>query len=87
MASWPDSLHSYSPEFPPVFAFTMSVSPVKLNFVYLCVSLLDRASRRKVAMSLGSDVFYRFLPLSLHLSGIEFPVRGSFFLMQSIDVK
>lgn len=79
MASWPDSLQSYSPEFPPVFAFRMSVSPVNLDLVDLRVSHLDGASHHKAAMSLGSDVFCRFLPLSLHLSGIEFPVRGSFF--------
>lgn len=64
---WTRSFQSYSLEFPPVFAFTMSVSPVNLNLVYLCVSRLDGASRRKVAMSLGSDVFCRLLPLSLHL--------------------
>lgn len=47
-----------------------------------CISLLDGASHHKVAMSLGCDILYRFLPFFLHLSGIEFPVRGSFFLIQ-----
>lgn len=76
----PDSLRSYTTwVFPDHFFHNVNLSYKSCFHFPSCISILDEVSHHKVAMPFSCDIFPSFLFLFLHLSGIEFPVRGSFF--------
>lgn len=73
----PGPLQSYS-----AWLFTTHISAVNCTSIFLPASPLGGVSHHKVAMSPDYDISFTCLPLSLHLSGVEFPARGSFLLIQ-----